>query len=66
MRDRATWVSERRRISEDERDDVYAASLAAGVPAMPGEDAKVGYCYYWHLLTRTAPSRTAPSGTAAS
>jgi hypothetical protein len=54
-------VSERRRISEDERDEVYAASLAAGVPAMPGEDAKVGYHYYWHLLTRTAPSGTAAS-----
>jgi hypothetical protein len=59
--DRATWVSERRRISEDERDEVYAASLAAGVPAMPGEDTKVGYHYYWHLLTRTAPSGIAAS-----
>ena len=74
-------------VGEDERDEVYAASLAAGVPAMPGEDAGVGYHYYppddqvrtwlagagldildeeradyyWHLLTRTAPARTAAS-----
>jgi SAM-dependent methyltransferase len=33
-------------VGEDERDAVYAASLAAGIPAVPGEDAVVGYHYY--------------------
>jgi hypothetical protein len=27
-------------VSEDERDEVYAASLAAGVPAMPGAPSR--------------------------
>jgi len=29
-----------------ERERMYAASLAAGVPALPGEDARIGYHYY--------------------
>ena len=33
-------------VSADERDKAYAASLAAAIPAVPGEDAAVGYHYY--------------------
>jgi SAM-dependent methyltransferase len=33
-------------VGEGEREELYAASLAAGVPAVPGEDAKIGYHYY--------------------
>ncbi|HEY1626751.1 MAG TPA: class I SAM-dependent methyltransferase [Streptosporangiaceae bacterium] len=33
-------------VGEDEREQAYAASLAAGVPAVPGEHANGGYHYY--------------------